>query len=102
MGNLQLYQIHHGTTCLHCHLLIQDLGSPAFSLQELPVSVSELLTFSIPSLGFHRHTKLLLCSCHGLGDGVLDVDVHWDTINDRHVCCVRSLGDVSGSERHCW
>src|SRR5882724_5169175 len=101
MGNLHLYHHYCSTTCLHCCLPIQCSGLLALNFLELPVSLSKLPSFPIPSLGFHCHMKLLLRSCHGLGDGVLDVDVHWDTLDDGHDCHVRSLWELSGSEWHC-
>src|SRR5882724_4605793 len=102
MVYLHLYHHYCSTTRLHCRLPIRQSGLPALNLQKLPVLVGKLPSFSIPSLGFHGHTKLLLRSCHGLCDRVLDVDVHWDTIDDGHNCHNQSLGDVSGSEWHCW
>ena len=101
MGNLRLYQHYCDTARVHCRILIQDFCLPTVSFLELPVLLGKLPSFPIPSLGFHCHTKLLLRSCHGLGNGVLDVDVHWDTLDDGHVCHVQSLGDVSGSVWHC-
>src|SRR5882724_11736504 len=64
--------------------------------------LGKLPTFPILSLGLHCHTKLLLHSCHGHGNGVLDIDVHWDIIGDGHYCRVQSLLDVSGIKWHCW
>src|SRR5882724_3981826 len=97
----RLYHHDRGTTCLHCRLPIQQLGLLALDPLKTPVPLGEFSPFSIPSLGFHHHTKLLLCSCHGLCGGVLNVNVHCDIIGDGLDCCVRSLWELSGSEWHC-
>src|SRR5882724_12149239 len=101
MGNPHLYHHDHSTTCLHCRLPIQRLGFLALNFLESPILFGEFLAFSIPSLGFHCHTKLLLCSCHGLCDGVLDVNVHWDSIGDGLDHCIQSLWELSRSVWHC-
>src|SRR5882724_8901431 len=101
MGYPCPYHHDHGTTCLHCRLPIQRPSFLALDPLKSPISFGEFAAFLVPSLGLHRHTKLLLCSCHGLCDRVLNVDVHWDIINDGLDCRIRSLWELSGSEWHC-
>src|SRR5882672_585160 len=63
---------------VHNFHLIRDNYCPALLPQPSPVCLSEVPVFQIPRLGLHCQMKLLLCSCHGLGDRVLDFDIHWD------------------------
>src|SRR5882724_13710437 len=102
MGYPCPYHHDHGTTCLHCRLPIQRPSFLALDPLKSPISFGEFAAFLVPSLGLHCHTKLLFCSCHSLCDWVLNVDVHWDIINDGLDCRIRSLWELSGSEWHCW
>src|SRR5882724_10111164 len=75
MGYPHPYHHDRGTTCLHCRLPIQRPSLLALDPLKSPILFGKFAAFLVPSLGLHCHTKLLLCSCHGLCNQVLDIDV---------------------------
>src|SRR5882672_1903625 len=94
---------HHHNLFHHVYYcrLIRNPHRPSFRPLVSPVGVSKVSVLQDLSLGLHCQTKLLLRSCHRLGIGVLEVDVHRDVSEDGHDCRVQSLLGLSGCEWHC-